>query len=98
MSDNAPGEIWNWANVILERISDEIGIKTRGRYLLVYEGWSSLCVDPAWNPDDADEANEEAAYQHAADKSGVIIQEWVEEFDATITSFMQSINLPVATA
>jgi hypothetical protein len=78
-----PDCIRKWVYSVLDEVSDELGRERRGRWLLVYEGWSAFCIEPVWDPPRPDEENEDVAYEYAAEQSSVVIAEWVEEFAAT---------------
>lgn len=62
-------EIWKWIRDTLEEISDEVGTENNGKYLLVYEGWSSLCVSKVFDSTKSDEENEDAYYKFAEEQS-----------------------------
>lgn len=84
MIDNAvPSRIWRWVDRVLCPVTDDIGCEENGDYLLHYEGWGSLCVAPAWNPELSDGENEENALAYAEELSGDVISEWQREHRTT---------------
>lgn len=76
-----PLEIWKWVWGILEEISDEVGVEKNGKYLLVYEGWSGLCVSKVFDSTKSDEENEEACYKFAEEQSDEVIEEWIKKYE-----------------
>mgnify|MGYP000297658828 CR=1 FL=1 len=75
-----PPEIWRWVWDTLEEISDEVGTEKNGKYLLVYEGWSGLCVSEVFDSIKSDEENEDACYKFAEEQSGEVIEEWIKKY------------------
>ena len=75
-----PPEIWRWVWDTLEEISDEVGTEKNGKYLLVYEGWSGLCVSEVFDSTKSDEENEDACYKFAEEQSGEVIEEWIKKY------------------
>lgn len=75
-------EIWEWVWDTLEEISDEVGTEKNGKYLLVYEGWSGLCVSEAFDSTKSDEENEDTYYRFAEEQSDEIIEEQIKKYEA----------------
>lgn len=73
-------EIRRWIWDTLEEISDEVGTEKNGKYLFVYEGWSSLCVSKVFDSTRSDEENEDAYYKFAEEQSGEVIEEWIKKY------------------
>ena len=78
-----PLEIWNWVWDTVAEISDEVGTEEKGKYLLAYEGWGSICVSCEEDPKKSDEENEAAYYKYARDQSDEVIKEWVSTYKKT---------------
>jgi len=78
-----PPKIWKWLWDTLAEISDEIGIEEDGRYMLVYEGWSGVCVSHLFDPKKSEKENEGRYYKYAEAQSDNIIKEWFEEHKET---------------
>ena len=55
---DVPTKIWNWVWDTLAEISHEAGAGKKGKYLLLYEGWSGECVGSVYDPAESDEENE----------------------------------------
>jgi hypothetical protein len=76
MEKDIPDYIWNWMWEEISEVSDEIGTDIIGSYLLAYEGWSILCVEPAYNENKTGEENEEAYFDYAEDQAETVLREW----------------------
>ncbi|KPJ50640.1 MAG: hypothetical protein AMJ41_01080 [candidate division Zixibacteria bacterium DG_27] len=88
----APPKLWKRACDILEETSDESGEDHLGEgYLLIYEGWTAVCVDEIWSETEAEQVRmridiegegaekekETACYEYAEKESYKIIdEEW----------------------
>jgi hypothetical protein len=66
---------------ILETVSDEFGDGTYKDYLLVFEGWSGICISEVWDRKLSTEENEERAYAYAEKESDKILEEWKEMYE-----------------
>jgi hypothetical protein len=71
-------DIYRWVWNTLDEVSDETGTETNGEYLLVYEGWGSICVSEAFDQMKSCEEIEDSSYHLAEVKSNEVINEWVE--------------------
>ena len=60
-----------------------MGIAKNREYMLVYEGWSGICVSSVFDSTKSEEENEDRYYDYAEDQSDDIIKEWVEEYKKT---------------
>lgn len=78
--DSIPFDIQTWVNGVLEEVSDEVGKEENGDFLLLYEGWSSVCVSEVADPSKSDEENEDACYAFTEEQSDKVIEEWVERY------------------
>jgi hypothetical protein len=78
-AETAPPAIWKRVWGTLEEISDETGEDHLGKgYLLVYEGWSGVCVEHIWDKiegEGMDEERETACQQYAEKESYKIIDD-----------------------
>ncbi len=75
-----PSNIQTWVDSILEEVSDEVGKEENGEFLLLYEGWSDICVSEVTDPLKSDKENEDACYAFAEEQSDKVIEEWVVEY------------------
>jgi len=80
MKISIPPYIQAWVDGVLEEVSDEVGKEENGEFLLLYEGWSSICVDEVYDPLKSDEENEKAYYSFAEEQSGKVIEGWVVKY------------------
>ena len=62
-----PKHIQSWIISVLGEVSDEVGTEKNGKYLLVYEGWSSVCVEGE---------NDEERYRFAERESDRVIEHY----------------------
>ena len=66
-----PKHIQSWIISVLGEVSDEVGTEKNGKYLLVYEGWSSVCVEGE---------NDEERYRFAERESDRVIEHWLRHY------------------
>lgn len=76
-------KIWKWVWDTLEEISHEVGTEENGEYILVYEGWSGVCVSRVFDPKKSERENEDRYYKYADEQSDDIIKEWLEGYKET---------------
>lgn len=65
----------------LEGVSDEVGEKEFGKYVLIYEGWGGVCVEESWDETKSDEENEDLACEYAEGQTDSILEEWKLKYE-----------------